>query len=91
MPFAGITLPKEEPPLPVIEFTYGSVETEDALSLMVLLGRVLSPDELDSLEDSISSYAEENMDYCFEELIHDVLEAAGVEYWIISPMRTYRI
>lgn len=91
MPFEDITLPKEEPPLPVIEFTYGSVETEDALSLMVILGRVLSPDELDSLEDSISSYAEENTDYCFEELIRDVLEAAGVEYWIISPMRTYRI
>jgi hypothetical protein len=91
MPFEGITLPKEEPPLPVIEFTYGSVETEDALSLMVLLGRALSPDKLDSLEDSISSYAEENTDYCFEELIRDVLEAAGVEYWIISPMRTYRI
>ena len=77
--------------LPVIEFTYGSVETEDALSLMVLLGRVLSPDELDSLEDSISSYEEEYTDYCFEELIHDVLEAAGVECWIISPMCTYRI
>ena len=91
MPFVGITLPKEEPPLPVIEFTYGSVETEDALSLMVLLGRVLSPDELDSLEGSIASYAEENTDYCFEELIRGVLEAAGVEYWIISPMRTYRI
>lgn len=91
MPFAGITLPKEEPPLPVIEFTYGSVETEDALSLMVLLGRVLSPDELDSLEGSIASYAEENTDYCFEELIRGVLKAAGVEYWIISPMRTYRI
>lgn len=29
--------------------------------------------------------------YCFEELICDVLEAAGVEYWIISPKRTYRI
>ena len=53
MPFERITIPKEQPPLPVIEFTYGSVETEDALSLMVLLGRVLSPDELDSLEDSI--------------------------------------
>ena len=91
MPFAGITLPKEEPPLPVIEFTYGTVETEHALSLMVLLGRVLSPKELDSLEASISSYAEANTDYCFEELIHDVLEAVGVEYWIISPMRTYRI
>ena len=75
----------------MIEFTYGSVETEDAFSLMVILGRVFSPDELDSLEDSISSYVEENTDYCFEELIHDVLEAAGVEYWIISPMRTYRI
>ena len=60
MPFEDITLPKEEPPLPVIE-------------------------------DSISSYKEENTDYCFEELIRDVLEAAGVEYWIISPMRTYRI
>ena len=91
MPFEDITLPKEEPPLPVIEFTYGSVETEDAFSLMVILGRVLSPDEMDSLEDSISSYVEENTDYCFEELIRDVLEAAGVEYWIISPMRTYRI
>lgn len=91
MPFVGITLPKEEPPLPVIEFTYGSVETEDAISLMVLLGRVLSLDELDSLEDSISSYVEENKDYCFEEMIRDLLEAAGVEYWIISPMRTYRI
>jgi hypothetical protein len=75
----------------VIEFTYGSVETENAFSLMVLLGRVLSPDELDSLEDSISSYMEENTDYCFEEMIRDLLEAAGVEYWIISPMRTYRI
>ena len=75
----------------MIEFTYGSAETEDALSLMVLLGRVLSPDELDSLEDSISSYAEENTDYCFEEMIRDLLEATGVEYWIISPMRTYRI
>jgi hypothetical protein len=91
MPFAGIALPKEVPPLPVIEFTYGSVETEDAFSLMVILGRVLSPDELDSLEGSIASYAEENTDYCFEELIRGVLEAAGVEYWIISPMRTYRI
>ena len=91
MPFEDITLPKEEPPLPVIEFTYGSAETEDALSLMVLLDRTLSLKELDSLEDSISSYAEENTDYCFEELIRDVLEAAGVEYWIISPMRTYRI
>ena len=91
MPFVGITLPKEEPPLPVIEFTYGSVETEDAISLMVLLGRVLSPDELNSLEDPIVSYAEENTDYCFEELIRDVLEAADVEYWIISPMRKYRI
>lgn len=91
MPFEGITIPKENPPLPVIEFEYGSVETEDALSLMVLLGRALSHYELDNLEDSISSYAEENMDYYFEELIHDVLEAAGVEYWIISPMRTYRI
>ena len=89
MPFEDITLPKEEPPLPVIEFTYGSVETEDALSLMVLLGRALSPDELDSLEDSISSYAEENTDYCFEELIRGVLEAAGVEYWIISPTASY--
>ena len=91
MPFEGITIPKEKPPLPVIEFTYGSVETEDAFSLMVLLGQVLSPDELDSLEDSISSYAEENTDYCFEELIQDLLEATGVEYWIISPMRSYRI
>lgn len=91
MPFEGITIPQEKPPLPVIEFTYGSVETEDALSVMILLGRVLSPDELDSLEDSIASYAEENTDYCFEELNRDVLEAAGVEYWIISPMRTYRI
>jgi hypothetical protein len=58
---------------------------------MVLLDRVLSPDELDSHEDSISSYADENTDYCFEELIRDLLEATGVEYWIISPMRTYRI
>lgn len=91
MPFEGITLPKEEPLLPVIEFTYGSVETEDALSLMVLLERVLSSDELDSLEDSISSYVEKNTDYCFEELIRDLLEATRVEYWIISPMRTYRI
>ena len=91
MPFAGIALPKEDPPLPVIEFTYGSPETEDALSLMVLLERVLSSDELNSLEDSISSYMEENTDYCFEELIQDLLEATGVEYWIISPMRTYRI
>lgn len=91
MPFEDITLPKEEPPLPVIEFTYGSVETEDALSLMVLLGRTLSLKKLDSLEDSVASYAEENTDYCFEELIRGVLEAAGVEYWIISPMRTYRI
>jgi len=91
MPFEDITLPKEEPPLPVIEFTYGSVETEDALSLMALLSRVLSSDELDSLEDSISSYVEKNTDYCFEELIRDVLGAASVEYWIISPMRTYRI
>jgi hypothetical protein len=46
---------------------------------------------MDNLEDSISSYVEENTDYCFEELIQDLLEAAGVEYWIISPMRTYRI
>ena len=91
MPFEVITIPKEQPPLPVIEFTYGSAETEDALSLMVLLDRTLSLKELDSLEDSISSYAEENTDYCFEELIRDMLEAAGVEYWIISPMRTYRI
>ena len=91
MPFEDITLPKEEPPLPVIEFTYGSAETEDALSLMVLLGRVLSSDELDSLEDSAATYAEENTDYCFEEMIRDLLEATGIEYWIISPMRTYRI
>ena len=91
LPFKCITLPKEQPPLPVIEFTYGSVETEDAFSLMVLLGRTLSLKELDSLEDSVASYAEENTDYCFEELIRDVLEAAGVEYWIISPVRTYRI
>ena len=91
MPFKCITIPKESSPLPVIEFTYGSVETEDALSLMVLLGRILSPDELNSLEDSIVSYAEENTDYCFEELIHDVLEATSVDYWIISPMRKYRI
>ena len=91
MPFKDITIPKEEPPLPVIEFTYGSVETEDALSLMVLLGRVLSLDELDSLEDSIVSYTEENTDYCFEEMIRDLLEAAGVEHWIISPMRSYKI
>ena len=89
MPFEDITLPKEEPPLPVIEFTYGSAETEDALSLMVLLERTLSLKELDSLKDSISSYAEENTDYCFEELIRGVLEAAGVEYWIISPMASY--
>ena len=67
----------------MIEFEYGSVETEDALSLMVLLGRVLSPDELDSLEDSVATYAEENTDYCFEELIQDLLEATGVECWII--------
>jgi hypothetical protein len=91
MPFEGITIPKEEPPLPVIEFEYGSVETGDALSLMALLGRVLSPDELNSLENSVATYAEENTDYCFEEMIRDLLEAAGVEYWIISPMRTYRI
>ena len=91
MPFKCITLPKEDPPLPVIEFTYGSAETEDALSLMVLLERVLSSDELNSLEDSISSYMEENTDYCFEEMIRDLLEATGVEYWIISPMRSYRI
>ena len=91
MPFEDITLPKEDPPLPVIEFTYGSVETEDAFSLMVLLGRILSSDELNSLEDSISSYVEENKDYCFEEMIRDLLEATGIEYWIISPMRTYRI
>ena len=91
MPFEDITLPKEELPLPVIEFTYGSAETEDALSLMVLLGRVLSSDELNSLEDSVATYAEENTDYCFEEMIRDLLEATGVEYWIISPMRTYRI
>ena len=91
MPFEEITIPKEKPPLPVIEFEYGSAEIEDALSLMVLLGRVLSPDELDSLEGSIESYAEKYTDYCFEELIHDVLEAADVEYWIISLMRTYRI
>ena len=91
MPFEDITLPKEEPPLPVIEFTYGSAETEDALSLMGLLGRVLSSDELDSLEDSAATYAEENTDYCFEEMIRDLLEATGIEYWIISPMRTYRI
>jgi len=91
MPFKCITIPKERSPLPVIELTYGSAETEDALSLMVLLGRVLSSDELNSLEDSISSYKEENTDYCFEELIRGVLEAAGVEYWIISTMRTYRI
>ena len=91
MPFKCITLPKEDPPLPVIEFTYGSAETEDALSLMVLLERVLSSDELNSLEDSISSYMEENTDYCFEELIQDLLEATGVECWIISPMRSYRI
>ncbi|MBQ8962333.1 MAG: hypothetical protein IJ089_00850 [Clostridia bacterium] len=89
MPFKCITIPKEQSSLPVIEFTYGSVETEDALSLMVLLDRTLSLKELDSLEDSISSYAEENTDYCFEELIRDVLEAAGVEYWIISPMASY--
>ena len=91
MPFEVITIPKEEPPLPVIEFEYGSVETGDALSLMALLGRVLSPDELNSLENSVATYAEENTDYCFEEMIRDLLEAAGVEYWIISPMRTYRI
>ena len=91
MPFKCITLAKEDPPLPVIEFTYGSAETEDALSLMVLLERVLSSDELNSLEDSISSYMEENTDYCFEELIQDLLEATGVECWIISPMRSYRI
>ena len=90
MPFEGITIPKEKPPLPVIEFEYGSAEIEDALSLMVLLGRVLSPDELNSLEDSRSSYMEENTDYCFEELIRNVLEAAGVEYWIISPMKLSR-
>ena len=58
---------------------------------MVLLERVLSSDELNSLEDSISSYMEENTDYCFEEMIRDLLEATGVEYWIISPMRSYRI
>ena len=91
MPFEVITIPKEEPPLPVIEFEYGSVETGDALSLMALLGRVLSPDELNSLENSVATYAEENTDYCFEEMIRDLLEATGVEYWIISPMRTYRI
>ena len=34
---------------------------------------------------------EENTDYCFEEMIRDLLEATGIEYWIISPMRTYRI
>lgn len=62
-----------------------------AMCGMVQVGRTLSADELDTLEDSIASYAEAYEDYCIEELIHDVLEAAGVEHWIISPMRTYRI
>lgn len=91
MPFAGITVPHEEPPLPVIEFEYGSYETEDRFSLMVLLGRTLSADELDTLEDSITSYAEAYEDYCIEELIHDVLNTAAIEHWIISAKRTYRI
>ena len=91
MPFEVITIPKENPPLSVIEFECGSYETEDEFSLMVLLGQTLSEDELDTLEDAIASYTEAYEDYCIEELIHDVLNAAGIEHWIISPKRTYRI
>ena len=64
---------------------------ENRQEVIDILGRSLSADELDSLEDSIASYAEAYEDYCIEELIHDVLNAAAIEHWIISPMRTYRI
>lgn len=91
MPFEGIIIPKEEPPLPVIEFQFEVLDGEENVSLMVLLNRKLSQDELDGLEDAISSYTEEVEAYTYDELIRDLLEAAGIEHWIISPMRTFRI
>ena len=75
----------------MIEFEYGSYETKDKFSQMVLLNRLLSEEELDSLEDSIVSYTEAYEDYCIEEAIHDMPNAPEIEHWIISPMRSFRI
>ena len=68
-----------------------SVYYIDVASFGELLESELSSDTVGELEDSISSYTESVPTWSFDQLIHDVLSAAEISHWIITPRHTFHI
>ena len=90
-PFIHLTLSDEANPLPVLEFHFDSIDGGSETSILVLLESEPSSDTVGELEDSISSYTESVPTWSFEQLIHDVLSAADISHWIITPRHTFHI
>ena len=90
-PFIHLTLPDEANPLPVLEFHFDSIVGSPDSTILVLLESEPTADTIGMLEDSISSYTESVPAWSFEQLIHDVLSAADISHWIITPTHTFHI
>lgn len=90
-PFIHLTLPDEANPLPVLEFHFNSIDDSPDSTILVLLESEPTADTIGALEDSISSYTESVPAWRFEQLIHDVLSAADISHWIITPTHTFHI
>ena len=90
-PFIHLTLLDEANPLPVLEFHFDSIDGSPDSTILVLLESEPTADTIGMLEDSISSYTESVPAWSFEQLIHDVLSAADISHWIITPTHTFHI
>ena len=70
---------------------WNSIDGGSETSILVLLESEPSSDTVGELEDSISSYTESVPTWSFDQLIHDVLSAAEISHWIITPRHTFHI
>ena len=91
LPFTHLTLPDATYPLPVLEFHFDSIDGSPDSTILVLLESELTAVTIDALEDSISSYTESVPVWGYEQLVHDVLSAADISHWIITPTHTFHI